>query len=65
MKIVRVGRLTEAPWQVAFQLIATVRNLFNQPYGAPASDEHVSDAILQNGPTVRVGLRRSQGRRSR
>ena len=34
-----------------------VRNLFNARYADPASDEHVSDSIEQNGRTVRVGLR--------
>ena len=59
----RLQPVTEAPSQIGFQLIATVRNLFNQPYGVPASYEHVSDAIQQNGRTARIGLRRSQGRR--
>jgi outer membrane receptor protein involved in Fe transport len=34
-----------------------IRNLFNARYADPASDEHASDAIEQNGRTLRVGLR--------
>jgi len=33
-----------------------VRNLFNARYADPASDEHTTDAIQQNGRTLRVGL---------
>ena len=41
----------------AFEVVGTIRNLFNQRYGDPASDEHLSDAIQQNGTTARLGLR--------
>lgn len=41
----------------SFELVATVRNLFNQSYADPASDEHLPDAIQQNGRTARIGVR--------
>jgi iron complex outermembrane receptor protein len=41
----------------AFELVGTVRNLFNQRYADPASDEQLPDAIQQNGRTARLGLR--------
>jgi len=46
-----------APITRAFELVATIRNLFNQRYFDPGSDEHFSDAIQQNGTTARLGLR--------
>ena len=46
-----------------FELFATVRNLFNQQYADPASDEHLPDAIPQNGRTARIGLRWNLGAR--
>jgi outer membrane receptor for ferrienterochelin and colicins len=33
-----------------------VRNLFNTRYSDPASEEHLGDAIEQNGRTMRVGV---------
>jgi len=41
----------------SFELSATLRNLFNEQYSDPASDQNVQDAIAQNGRTVRVSLR--------
>ena len=38
-------------------LTASIRNLFDQHYSDPGSDEHVFDSIQQTGRTVRVGLR--------
>jgi len=37
-------------------LRVNVRNLFDARYADPASDEHTTDAIQQNGRTLRVGL---------
>ena len=37
-------------------VVATVRNLFDQRYADPASDEHLQDSIPQDGRTFRVGL---------
>ena len=41
----------------SFELSGTVRNLFNEQYADPASDQHVQDSIPQNGRTFRIGLR--------
>jgi iron complex outermembrane receptor protein len=41
----------------SFEVFGTVRNLFDLEYAVPASQEHVQDAIPQNGRTFRVGLR--------
>jgi outer membrane receptor for ferrienterochelin and colicins len=41
----------------SFELVGTVRNLFDVEYAIPASDSHVQDSIPQNGRTFRVGLR--------
>jgi outer membrane receptor protein involved in Fe transport len=41
----------------SFELVGTVRNLFDAEYAIPASDSHVQDSIPQNGRTLRVGLR--------
>jgi len=45
------------------ELIGTVRNLFNQSYADPASDEHRPDVIQQNGRTARIGIRWNLGKR--
>jgi outer membrane receptor for ferrienterochelin and colicins len=45
----------------AFELLGTVRNLFDEQYADPASTEHVPDVIQQNGRTMRVGLRWNLG----
>jgi iron complex outermembrane receptor protein len=41
----------------SFELSATLRNLFNEQYSDPASNQNVQDSIAQNGRTVRVSLR--------
>jgi outer membrane receptor for ferrienterochelin and colicins len=41
----------------SFELLGTVRNMFDVDYAIPASDSHVQDSIPQNGRTFRVGLR--------
>ena len=44
-----------------FELFGTVRNLFNERFADPASDQHLEDSIPQNGRTVRIGLRWKPG----
>jgi iron complex outermembrane receptor protein len=39
------------------ELVGTIRNLFDEQYADPASDQHRQDSIPQNGRTFRVGLR--------
>jgi iron complex outermembrane receptor protein len=41
----------------SFELVGTVRNVFDVDYAIPASDSHLQDSIQQNGRTFRVGLR--------
>ena len=41
----------------SFELFAGARNLFDQRGYDPGSEEHLEDAIQQNGRTVRVGIR--------
>lgn len=41
----------------SFELVGTVRNLFDVEYAVPASDSYLQDSIPQNGRTFRVGLR--------
>jgi iron complex outermembrane receptor protein len=41
----------------SFEIVGTVRNLFDLHYAVPASDEHLQDSIPQDGRTFRVGLR--------
>jgi outer membrane receptor protein involved in Fe transport len=45
------------PFRRAFTGTFQIRNLFNARYADPASDEHQSDSIEQNGRTLRVGVR--------
>ena len=40
-----------------FELVGSVRNLFDAQFADPASDEHAVDAIQQNGRTARIGIR--------
>jgi outer membrane receptor for ferrienterochelin and colicins len=41
----------------SFELVGTIRNLFDATYAVPGSDTHVQDTIPQNGRTFRIGLR--------
>jgi outer membrane receptor for ferrienterochelin and colicins len=41
----------------SFDLVGTVRNVFDLDYAIPASSSHRQDSIPQNGRTFRVGLR--------
>jgi outer membrane receptor for ferrienterochelin and colicins len=41
----------------SFELLGTVRNLFDLDYSVPVSDEHLQDTVPQNGRTFRIGLR--------
>ena len=41
----------------SFELVATVRNLFNAEYSDPGSSAHLQDSLPQNGRTFRIGLR--------
>jgi outer membrane receptor protein involved in Fe transport len=50
-----------APVTHAFDLSATLGNLFNQQFADPASTEHIVDSIQQNGRTMRIGLRWNLG----
>jgi iron complex outermembrane receptor protein len=55
---VTIANLTViAPVGRSFELFAGMRNVFNQRGYDPGSEEHVQDAIQQNGRTVRLGLR--------
>ena len=40
----------------AWELTGGIRNLFNSKYLDPVSDQHVQEAIEQNGRTARIGL---------
>jgi len=44
------------PMGRSFELVGTVRNLFNVPFSDPASDQHLQDSIPQNARTFRIGL---------
>ena len=61
--VVLANATLNVPLTHAFEIVASVRNLFNQQYFDPASDEHLSDAIQQNGRTARIGLRWTPGTR--
>jgi outer membrane receptor protein involved in Fe transport len=41
----------------SLELVGTIRNLFDQSYADPESDEHLPDIIQQNGRTARIGIR--------
>jgi outer membrane receptor protein involved in Fe transport len=41
----------------SLEMFFGARNLFNQQYADPASEEHVQRSIEQNGRTLRVGVR--------
>jgi outer membrane receptor for ferrienterochelin and colicins len=48
-----------AAWPIAPSLVLTgsIKNLFDQRYSDPASDEHLPDSLQQTGRTLRVGFR--------
>ena len=50
-------------WPLGKSLVLTgsIRNLFNQRYLDPSSDEHLPDSIQQNGRTMRIGFRWNLG----
>ena len=41
----------------SWEIVASVRNIFDVRYLDPVSSSHVQDAIEQNGRTARIGLR--------
>jgi iron complex outermembrane receptor protein len=47
----------EWPLGRSITLAGQIRNLFNARYSDPASDEHLVDAIEQNGRSARIGVR--------
>jgi iron complex outermembrane receptor protein len=51
------------PLGPSLTLTATFRNLFDADYADPASEEHLQDAIPQDGRTVHVGLQWTWRRR--
>jgi iron complex outermembrane receptor protein len=50
-------------WPLSKSLVLTgsIRNLFDQRYMDPSSDEHLPDSIQQNGRTMRIGFRWNLG----
>ncbi len=56
-----VNVTVEAPIARSVTIVGAARNLFDRPLFDPASDEHLSDVIPQNGRTVRFGLRWTLG----
>jgi outer membrane receptor for ferrienterochelin and colicins len=44
------------PFGRAWELTAGVRNLFDTKYSDPVSEQHLQEAIEQNGRTARIGL---------
>ena len=40
----------------SWELTGGIRNLFDSKYLDPVSDQHVQEAIEQNGRTARIGL---------
>ena len=45
------------PLGTSWEVVGTVRNLFDVDYSDPASSQHLQDTIPQNGRTARIGLR--------
>ena len=39
-----------------WELTGSIRNLFDTIYADPVSDQHLQDAVEQNGRTARIGL---------
>jgi outer membrane receptor protein involved in Fe transport len=46
----------------AWELTGGIRNLFDNKYLDPVSDQHVQEAVPQNGRTARIGLTWKLGR---
>ena len=46
-----------APLNRSFEVVGSVRNLFDATYADPASGAHLDDAIPQNGVSARIGFR--------
>jgi len=44
------------PFGRAWEITGGVRNLFDTTYADPVSDQHVQEAVEQNGRTARIGL---------
>jgi outer membrane receptor for ferrienterochelin and colicins len=44
------------PIGTTLELSATARNLFDERYADPGSDQHLQDSIPQNGRTFRIGI---------
>lgn len=40
----------------AWELSGSIRNLFDNKYSDPVSDQHVQESVQQNGRTARIGL---------
>jgi iron complex outermembrane receptor protein len=54
---VAVGNVTLVqPIGPQWELTGGVRNLFNSKYSDPVSDQHLQEAVEQNGRTARIGL---------
>lgn len=47
----------------SWEIVGSVRNLFDIVYSDPASSQHLQDVIPQNGRTARIGLRWKVGGR--
>jgi iron complex outermembrane receptor protein len=45
------------PLGSSFEVVGTVRNLFDVEYAVPGGSQHLQDTIPQNGRTFRAGLR--------
>jgi outer membrane receptor protein involved in Fe transport len=52
-----VNATASQPLGRSWELVASVRNLFDVEYADPASSDHRQDSIVQNGRTARIGLR--------
>jgi iron complex outermembrane receptor protein len=44
------------PFGRAWELTGGIRNLFDNKYADPVSDQHVQESVQQNGRTARIGL---------
>jgi len=52
-----MGATFTAPIGKGLDFVGGLRNLFNQRYADPASEEHTMDSIEQNGRTLQFGVR--------